>query len=240
MTKIRIDKYLVETNQVENRSKVKNLIRQNLIQVNQKDISKPGHLIEPELDVINIKPHDDYVSRSAHKLVDALSQIKLNLDQKVAADIGASTGGFTEVLLNNNIQKVYSIDVGSQQLHPKILQDPRVVNIENTNAKDELPIPEVDFMVGDLSFISAEKYVLNLFKYIKKEGVLLLLFKPQFEVGPDNLRPNGVVKNQSSVQQAIQNFESFLHKNKLTIKKIIKTSLPGKRGNQEYFILIQR
>lgn len=240
MTKVRIDKYLVETNQVENRSKVKNLIRQKLIQVNKVDISKPGFLINPEKDEINIKPHDSYVSRSAHKLVDALKETSLKIEGLTTADIGASTGGFTQVLLNNGAEKVYAIDVGTSQLHPEIAANSKVENIENTNAKGDLPIPKVDLMVGDLSFISAEKYVLNLFKYIERNGALFLLYKPQFEVGPENLKPNGVVKNQASVQKSLQKFESFLHKNKLNIKKIIKTSLPGKRGNQEYFILIKR
>lgn len=240
MTKVRIDKYLVDTEQIENRSKVKNLVRQDLIEVNSKLITKPGFLIDPEKDEITIKPHDSYVSRSAHKLADALTELKIDIADLVCADIGASTGGFTEVLLKHNVKKVYAIDVGSGQIHDKISQDPRVENIENTNAREELPIPKVDFMVADLSFISASKYTVNLFEYLTHEGVLLLMFKPQFEVGQDNIRPNGVVKNQKIIQEALKNYESFLHKNKLHIRKLLKTTLLGKRGNQEYFILITR
>ncbi len=240
MSKQRLDKYLVETSQIENRSKVKNLIRQNLIRVNNQNVTKPGYLIDPSQDTITIKPHTNYVSRSAFKLEGALNQLKLNIEGKSCADIGASTGGFTQVLLQHNPEIVYAIDVGHSQLHPDVSGDPRVKNIEKTNAKSDLPIPEVDLMVADLSFISAHKYTLNLFKYINQDGALLLLFKPQFEVGKENLKPNGVVKSQKPVQQAIQDFESFLHKNKLFLRRIIQTQLTGKKGNQEYFFLITR
>jgi 23S rRNA (cytidine1920-2'-O)/16S rRNA (cytidine1409-2'-O)-methyltransferase len=240
MTKVRIDKYLVEKEEVENRSKVKNLIRQNLISVNDKKITKPGFLINPETDSIHIEEHTDYVSRSAHKLADSLSQIDIDVKGLVCADIGASTGGFTQVLLEKGAEHVHAVDVGTDQLHPKLQNNPKVTSLENTNAREEMPIPQVDFMVADLSFISSHKYVLNLFKYLKPKASLLLLFKPQFEVGSVNIQPNGVVKSQKHTQKALQDFESFLHQNKLYLRKVIKTSLLGKRGNQEYFLLISR
>lgn len=240
MTKFRIDKYLVETEQVSNRSKVKNLIRQNLISVNNKPVTKPGYLINPEVDHIEIADHQDFVSRSAHKLIDALSELNLDLKGLTCADIGASTGGFTEVLLQEGVEHVYAVDVGSEQLHKSLHNHPKITNLEKVNAREEMPIPKVDFMVADLSFISASKYVLNLFKYLNKKAPLLLLFKPQFEVGPDKIQPNGVVRSQKHTQKALRDFESFLHQNKLYLRKIIKTSLLGKRGNQEYFLLISR
>lgn len=240
MTKQRLDKYLVETNQVENRSKLKNLIRRRLVTVNDEPATKPGLLINPEKDQIKILPHESFVSRSGLKLYEALQEIKPDLKDKICADIGASTGGFTEVLLQYDPEKIYAIDVGTDQMHPDMKSNPKVENHENINAREEMPIPQVDFMVADLSFISAHKYILNLFKYLKPKAELLLLYKPQFEVGPENLKPNGVVKDYKKVEKSFQEFESFLHKNKLYIRKKIQTKLTGKKGNQEYFILISR
>lgn len=238
--KVRLDNYLVETSQVENRSKVKNLVRQGLILIDGNPATKAGQLVIPEETEIEILEEFSYVSRSAYKLKEALAKVKINLQNLNCADIGASTGGFTQVLLENSVAHVYCVDVGHSQLHPTIQSDPRVTSYEKINAKDEMPIPkDLDFMVADLSFISIEKYILNLFQYLKNDGKVLILFKPQFQVGPENI-VGGVVKSKKHTEQALKELESFLHKNKLYIRKLCPLNIKGKKGNQEFFLLISR
>ena len=238
--KVRLDNHLVETSQVENRSKVKNLIRQRMILVDGKVVTKSGFLINPEKSEIEIEVGPMYVSRSAHKLVEALTNIKKDLQGLNCADIGASTGGFTQVLLEKGANHVFAVDVGHSQLDPSLASNPKVTSYEKINARDALPIPkDLDFLVADLSFISIEKYIVNLFEYLNPDGQALVLFKPQFQVGPDNVI-NGVVRNNKLIQTALSSLESFLHKNKLHIRKMCAVSLRGKKGNQEIFLLITR
>lgn len=240
-TKIRIDKYLSESGQVENRSKVKNLIRERLISVNGEKVTKPGFLVNPEVDDIKVNENFKYVSRSAKKLLTAIKHFKIKIEGQTCADIGASTGGFTDVLLDKGANHVYAVDVGHDQLHEKLKNNPRITNLEGINARDEMPIPKnLDIIVADLSFISARKYVYNFKNYLNKIGQIILLFKPQFEVGQDNLSQRGVVLKDVDVEEHIKDFNKFLKKEGLYISKKTKSKVTGKKGNQEYLLLIKQ
>ncbi|MGB0453956.1 MAG: TlyA family RNA methyltransferase [Bacteriovoracaceae bacterium] len=239
-TKDRLDKQLVTLGLSRSRSHARDLIQGSKVRVKGLIVTKPGHICSEE--DVTIEELDPYVGRGAHKLETFLDEFLIDFKDKTVADIGASTGGFTEVALLRGAKKVYAIDVGSDQLDAKLRNDSRVMNLEKVNAKDLSILEEkVDLIVSDLSFISLNLVVTEMSNIIRDEGLALLLFKPQFEVGKKNLNSKGIVTcPDEEVLGFLNNFLKLCFENHFELVKAMKCLVKGKTGNQEYFLLLKK
>ncbi len=195
---MRIDKYLFEKGLSKSRSYAATMIEENLVYCNGKLVNKAAFDVTDK-DTVEIRGEVlKYVSRGGLKLEEALKYFKINVNNFVCADIGASTGGFTDCLLQAGASRVYALDSGSGQLHPTLRNNPRVVSMENTNVRfvNETTLPEsCDIAVCDVSFISQTFLHRNIAALLKNNGIFITLIKPQFEVGKNGLSKHGIVKN---------------------------------------------
>lgn len=235
MEKKRLDICLNDQELVPTRSQARSLIKNGSILVNGAVVKKPGFLISTE-DQIEVT-EEIFVGRGALKLRRALEDFNIRVDGLVAADIGASTGGFTEILLKNGAKKVYAIDVGHDQLAKSLLSDERVINREGINVKYPIDLDELcDLAVIDLSFISLRKVIINIKNIISTKGQIIALIKPQFEVGPEKLGKNGIVKNESDRIAALEDLKNYFIELDFTICGVIDSPIQGKEGNREFLI----
>jgi len=240
MAKQRLDHRLFGDGFVESRNLAQALIRSGKVLVNDKVVDKPGSQVR-DYDTIRIKGEiRRFVSRGGDKLLGALQDFQLVVQDFICADLGASTGGFTDCLLQNGAKKVYAVDVGYGQLAWKLRQDERVVVMERVNARHLKSLPEsIDCIVADLSFISISKILPAMLRIIKSGGVGVLLIKPQFEVGP-NGTDGGLVKDEELREQAILSCISDFEKEGCTILQRTSSQVPGaKKGNIEELILVR-
>ena len=231
--KDRADKILAEKGLVSSRSQAKSMIENGDVTVNGVVIRKAGEIIDSEAEiVINAA---QFVGRGALKLEKALSEFKVSVTGKVFLDVGASTGGFTEVLLNNGAQKVYAIDVGHDQLAEKLRHDSRVVNMEGTNIRELTELPEpADGAVMDLSFISITKVLDNVKLLLKPSADLIALVKPQFEAGRERLPKDGVIKDKKVQEAVLDEVRDYAVKNGWIHHMTIDSPIEGKSGNREF------
>lgn len=231
--KERADKVLTDKGLVSSRSQAKSLIEKGDVTVNGQVIKKAGELIALDAEIVINAPL--FVGRGAFKLEKALEVFKIDVKNKVCLDVGASTGGFTEVLLLNGAQKVYSIDVGHDQLAQKLRDDARVVNLEGTNIRELHELPELaDGAVMDLSFISITKVLENVSKLLKPNGFLMALVKPQFEAGVKRLPKDGVVKDERVREEILKEVLQFAEAHGWIHQETILSPIEGKTGNKEY------
>lgn len=237
--KERADKVLADKGLVSTRSQAKSLIENGDVTIDGITIRKAGELIDPN-SKIEIKAQL-FVGRGAFKLVKAIDAFMIDPSGKICLDVGASTGGFTEVLLNHGATKVYAIDVGHDQLAAKLRTDPRVINLEGTNIKDLTTLPDVaELAVMDLSFISITKVLDAVKTLLKPRGVLVALVKPQFEAGRERLPKDGVIKD-AKVQSAVLNeVISFATLNGWVHHGTIDSPIEGKSGNKEFLCLFSK
>jgi 23S rRNA (cytidine1920-2'-O)/16S rRNA (cytidine1409-2'-O)-methyltransferase len=202
-------------------------------------VTKPGTLVKEEAAITIVAP-PPFVSRGGIKLAYALDQFQLDVSDKVAADIGASTGGFTDCLLKQGTRRVYAIDVGRGQLEYRLRQDPRVVVIEGVNARYPMALPEkVDLATIDVSFISVEKVIPSVAQLLKDNGYLVVLIKPQFEAGRREVGKGGIIKDPLIHARVLGRFIAWLTENKLRLGGLLPSPLPGASGNREFFVLIK-
>ena len=237
--KDRLDKILTEKGLVATRSQAKSMIENGDVTVNGKVSKKAGEIFDSESDIQVNSPL--FVGRGALKLEEALKQFKITISDKIFLDVGASTGGFTEVLLNHGAVKVYAIDVGHDQLAEKIKNDPRVVNMEGTNVRHLTTLPELaDGAVMDLSFISITK-VLDAVKILLRPGSdLIALIKPQFEAGTDRLPKDGVIKDAKVQRTVLNEVVTFATQNGWIHHQTIDSPIEGKSGNKEFLAWFKR
>ncbi len=228
----RLDNYLVENGLCESRNRAQRIIKDGLVSVNRKVITKSSYKVSVD-DEVNIQEHKSYVSRSAHKLDEFLNELDLEIKGRVALDIGSSTGGFTQVLLEREVSEVSAVDVGRDQLHKSLREDRRVYSYEACDIRDFESDKEFNLVVSDVAFISLLNILDDVDRLATKD--IILLFKPQFEVGREAKRDNnGVVLDKKAISNAMIRFEDAckLKKWKLMIKSPSK--LTGKEGNLEY------
>jgi 23S rRNA (cytidine1920-2'-O)/16S rRNA (cytidine1409-2'-O)-methyltransferase len=227
---------------VESRQKAQRLIKEGGVVVDGKKIKKASDEIdEAQEHEVSVTDNEKYVGRGGIKLEGALTVFGVSPEGKVCADIGASTGGFTDCLLQNGAKKVYAFDSGSGQLHSKIANDPRVVSKEGFNAryiKSEDVDGEVDLAVMDVSFISQTMILPALTSIVKDNGIIISLIKPQFEAGRAALGKNGIVKNSNDRYMAVLRVLDSAESLGLSCKGFIKSSIKGGDGNEEYLIYL--
>ena len=229
---IRLDNFLVKNNLASSRTKAQDHIKNSLVSVDGKIIKKSSFKVEIDAKV-KVAPHDNYVSRSAYKLKEFLSELNLNLKDKVALDIGSSTGGFTQILLENGVKEVSSVDVGSNQLDKKLRDDSRIFLYENCDIRKFKSDKEFHIVVSDVAFISL-LYILDDIDRLSYCDIVLL-FKPQFEVGRGVKRDkNGVVTDDKAIKNAMIKFEDTCKLKGWQLIKKSPSKLTGKDGNLEY------
>lgn len=228
----RLDNYLVELGLAGSRNKAQGLIKEGLVSVNGEQIIKSSLMLKSS-DKVVVKEHREYVSRSAFKLSAFLDELGLDVADKIALDIGSSTGGFTQVLLENGAKEVTAVDVGRDQLHVSLKNDERVYSYEECDIREFSSDKEFEIVVSDVAFISLLNILDSIDRLAKK--TIILLFKPQFEVGREAKRDkNGVVTDEKAILHAMIKFEDAcsLKGWKLVLKSASK--LTGKEGNLEY------
>ncbi|MDW5300319.1 MAG: TlyA family RNA methyltransferase [Sedimentibacter sp.] len=242
MEEYRLDVYLHNKGFVDSREKAKHLIINSCVYVNDKIKTKASFKVTND-DIIKVTNDLCYVGRGASKLEKAVMLFNIDIDNMVAVDIGASTGGFTDYLIRHGAKKVYAVDVGHGQLHDTLKKNERVINIENTNFRyaDALIFTDdVDIIVADVSFISL-KYILPKIVEISHENTnIVVLVKPQFEAGKNNVGKNGIVKNKGVHFDVLNNFNEYCHKNNLTIVNLTYSPIQGGDGNIEYLAHLRK
>lgn len=228
---MRLDLHLTKNFNIQSRNKANELIKASKVKVNNKIISKASFIVEDYMN-IELLEEDFYVSRAAYKLKYFLDEIKIELKNKITLDIGSSTGGFTQILLENNVKKVVCVDVGSNQLHKIIKSDKRIEFFENCDIRDFKSEIYFDIVTCDVSFIS----ILNIIESINSLNFkkIIILFKPQFEVGINVKRDKkGVVKDKLAIQKAKENFIAKTLELKWKLQRNSISKLQGKDGNNE-------
>lgn len=239
--KIRLDVLLIEKGLVPSRQRGCALIMAGKILVNDQRIDKPGALISKDDDIVLKGTDIPYVGRGGLKLEEALKSFKLKVDGFVCLDVGASTGGFTDCLLQHGASCIFAVDVGYGQLDWKLRQDPRVVIIERTNIRN-MPagaLPQlVDFVTIDVSFISLKIVVPSVIKFLKQDFGIIALIKPQFEVGKGKVGKGGVVRDSNLHNEVIKDLTEFFNKTGLKCEPVIPSPISGSKGNKEFLILI--
>ena len=239
----RIDKILLERGLVSTRVRAEELVKKYGVKVNGKLFSKPGKKVPTDAVIELMAEEIPWVSRAAFKLIAALDHWGIAVKDQTFMDLGASTGGFTEVLLSRGLKHCYCVDVGQKQLHERIKNDPRVSNLEKTHARDltEKLIPEqLDGLVVDVSFISLEKVLPFTIPFLKAGANIILLVKPQFELGPGSLNKAGVVKDTSQYPALLENIKTMALRNQLEWKEFIDSPILGGDGNTEFLGYFQK
>ena len=229
---MRLDQYCAL--QLSTRSKAKDAIKEGRVRVNDTIIKKPSFLVN-ENDSIVIEDGDGYVSRAAYKLLGAIDTFHIDLEKQVVLDIGASTGGFTQVSIQHGASKVYALDVGHSQLDQSLIHDPKVVVMEKRNARqlesswfDE----SIDFICMDVSFISCLPILEQIFSQLKPKHMVILI-KPQFEVGPQYVNKKGIVTSQKRVNEVLDKIQVYTQQFYQDVN-IVPAKIAGRKGNQEY------
>lgn len=238
--KQRLDILLVERNLVKSRNHAQALIMEGVVYANGQKVDKAGTVLKVDTEIELKSTTNKYVSRGGLKLEGALLYFNLNVQGQVALDIGASTGGFTDCLLQNGASKVYALDVGYGQLDWKLRNDDRVVVMEKVNARhlEEGDIPEkVDIVVFDVSFISLTKVVAPTLIFLKQGGLLVALIKPQFEVGKGEVGKGGIVRDETKHKEVVDKISNHLESLNLDIKGVITSPILGTEGNKEFIIV---
>ncbi|MBI5739307.1 MAG: TlyA family RNA methyltransferase [Nitrospirae bacterium] len=265
--KIRLDKLLLDKGLVESREKARALILEGNVTVNGMVVDKAGSQVNPD-DAVTLKEIMPYVSRGGLKLEHALREFNIDVRDRVAMDAGASTGGFTDCLLQHGVKKICAIDVGHGQLDWKLRNDPRVVLLEKTNVRyleeiigkggsqtrpygdahtsreqtidlDDLINRNIDIAVIDVSFISLLKVIPVVVKFLKEEGEIIALIKPQFEVGRKDVG-KGVVKDEDRRLEVVEMIKRQAPEMGLHVIGVVPSPIKGPKGNVEYLIYMKR
>jgi len=244
VTRRRLDVELVRRHLARSREQAQELIAAGHVQVSGLTATKAATQVDDNVAIrVKVSVDDEYVSRGAHKLIGALEAFQIDVKDLVALDAGASTGGFSDVMLRRGIKKIYCVDVGYGQLAWKVSQDPKVVVMDRTNIRNltaEQLGTQVDLIVADLSFISLETVLPALESVLMPEGQALLMVKPQFEVGREALGPGGVVDSNHLRIESVNKIAVKAFSLGLGTAGVVASPLPGPSGNVEYFVWLRR
>ncbi len=237
---VRLDIYLVEKGLCRSRERAKAHITAGEVLVNGKKVTKPSFAVaETDSIQLSIDPND-FFNRGELKLQKAIDDFGLNFQDKLVLDVGASTGGFTYCALKHGARFVWAVDVGTNQLDPELINNSRVCSLEKTDIRT-LDISalgtRVDVITADLSFISLTQVAQSLMKFLKPDGFMVLLIKPQFEAGKENIGKNGVVKDKKVHEVVIENVAKCFAQHNIHLNNITFAPLKGKGYNIEYLAL---
>ena len=236
MSKVRLDQLLVERGLVDSRERGQRLIMAGEVRVNDQVTDKPGAFVQPDV-VVRLKAPRPYVSRGGVKLAAALDRFPIPIAGACCVDVGASTGGFTDCLLQRGAAKVYAIDVGYGQLAWKLRSDPRVVIMDRTNARYVEALPEpIGVAVVDASFISLRLILPSVLKWLRPDAHLVTLIKPQFEAGPDQVGPGGVVREAGVHADVLRSVEQAAIAIGFSPIDRMRSPLTGPAGNIEFLM----
>lgn len=234
--KMRIDKLLVEKDLFDSREKAKRALMAGNVKIENEIIDKPGTKVDVESN-IDVLERMKYVSRGGYKLEKALNDFKIDIEGKICMDIGASTGGFTDCMLQNNAKKVFAVDVGYGQLDWSLRNNPKVKVYERTNFRyfeTESIEEKIYFFTADVSFISLKHIFPNVNKLSEKNSIFLTLIKPQFEAGRDKVEKGGIIRNIDTHYEVLENVLKIAFENSFYIEKLTFSPIKGAKGNIEY------
>jgi len=241
--KERLDVILVDIGLVKSRERAKALIMEGKVIVNSVTVIKAGTLVKRDSEIVLKNGDIPYVGRGGLKLKSALDFFHINPLDKIMMDIGCSTGGFTDCILQENARKVYAVDVGYGQIDWSLRRNPKVILLEKTNIRylEKERVPDaIDMIVIDVSFISLTKVLPKSLDFLDKKGEILALIKPQFEVGKEMVEKGGVIKDESKRKYAVENINAFAESIGLETIGIFESPVHGQKGNIEYFIYLRR
>lgn len=233
---------MVNRSLVKSRNVAGQIIKEGIVFVNDCCAKKPALLVE-ENDKIEIKGNfPKYVGRGGLKLEKAVDKFNIELNGKICIDVGASTGGFTDCMLQKGARLVYAVDVGKNQLDISLRENEKVVSLEQTDIRtaEEKISEKADFISIDVSFISLKKVLPFVVSLLKEQGVVVALIKPQFEVGKSGLGKNGIVKNPKLREKAVSEIKEFSLQIGLRVNGVIQSPITGGDGNIEYLIYLLR
>ena len=235
----RIDRLLVERGLAETRERAQALVMEGLVYADGQRVPKPASSVKPEA-TIEVRGKLPYVSRGGIKLAHALQRFQLSVTGQVALDVGASTGGFTDCLLQHGAARVYALDVGRGQLDYSLRQDPRVKVIERINARYPFSLPEeVDIVTIDVSFISLTKVLPSVVSHVKRGSLILCLVKPQFEAKRREVGRGGVVRDPLVHAAVLGRITAWCIRNGFRVRDLTPSPITGDAGNREFFLLLQ-
>lgn len=241
MKKQRIDILLVNSGQVESRNKAQRLVMAGEVRVDGQLVHKSSELFDPS-SKISIKCKPKYVSRGGLKLEKAITEFNINdIEGKICADIGASTGGFTDCLLRNGAEKVYAVDVGYGQLHQSLRKNPKVIEMERVNVKDVKDFPEpIDMVTIDVSFISLKRIFPIVKNWCKQKKIrVIALIKPQFEVGRKiAAKGKGVIRSDMDRQKVVKDIISTVRDEGFNVLGVTESPIKGPKGNVEFLLYL--
>jgi len=241
--KERLDKILVDSGLVKSRERAKALIMEGAVLVDGVAVTKAGAMINSDSSVSLKKEDMPYVSRGGLKLKAAIDFFNIDLKDKTAMDVGSSTGGFTDCMLQMGAKKVYCIDVGYGQIAWSLRNNPRVVLLERTNVRylEKEKIPDViDIVTADVSFISLTQVIPGVAEFLKDGGEILALVKPQFEVGKGEVGKGGIVREEEKRLQAVESVRISLEDIRLQTAGMFQSPVTGQKGNIEYFLYMKK
>lgn len=234
----RVDTLVMEKGLAESRERARALVMAGKVLVDGETMIKPGAMVGEGV-VVEVLEGLPFVSRGGLKLDHALDQFDVDVRGKTALDIGASTGGFTDCLLKRGVERVYAVDVGYGQLDWRLRSDPRVVVMERVNARHLMSLDErVDITTIDVSFISVEKILSNMSSLVKKGGCVVVLFKPQFEVGKGQVGKGGIVRDPLLHARSLGRFIGWAIEYGFRIRGLIPSPILGAEGNKEFLLLL--
>lgn len=239
--KIRLDTALVELGLVKSRTLAQRIISEGCVKVNETTVSKAAEKVDTELDIVAVSENPEcmkYVGRGGFKLEKAVLEFNIDLKEKICLDIGASTGGFTDCMLQNGAKKVFAVDVGSNQLDISLKTNSKVVSLEQLdirNASEEIT-ENVDFISIDVSFISLKYILPEIIRFTSEQAEVVALIKPQFENGKSKNGKNGVIKDPKVHKKIVDDITAFSQAMGFTSIKVIPSPINGGDGNREFLM----
>lgn len=234
---MRLDRWLVEQGLVESREKAQELIRAGAVLIDGKAVTKPATPVTPSQQVVLLRQLR-YVGRGGEKLEAALRRWRGDVQGWVCADVGACTGGFTDCLLQHGAERVFAIEAGHGQLHPRLREDPRVVSLENTDARTLEALPErVHLAVVDVSFVSLQEVLPRVFGWLQEGGEVWALLKPQFEA--PHWTKRGVMRSEAARGRVLEEFLLWCQQQGWQVQDWFECPVAGEEGNREYWLRLR-
>ena len=234
---VRLDKALVQLGLVTTRSQAESYIRLGRVRVSGRLITKPGYFV-PDLNLVELDQPEQFVSRAGLKLASVADKLAVDFRGKLVLDVGSSTGGFTDYALSRGARRVICVDVGTDQLHPKLRRDARVELHEKTDIRDFATDQSVDIILIDVSFISLREVLPHLAELATRQTQVVAMVKPQFETG-NRLKNRGVIKNDTERRRILHDFEQWA-KRYFLLRAKADSAVAGARGNRERFYLLTK